>query len=353
VSSLKFVDEKILKQLKRQVQSGTHATTYLFTGNEEEKKKALAVAFAKVLNCMEMESPSLRGRHKSDVEAISRSERVSPRGRETRDTSTGCECESCMKIEHGNHPDIKWLGEDEEVNSIKISEVREFKGILALKPYEGKMKVFIFNQADRLSADAQNALLKSLEEPPPYNVIILLASHRRSLFNTIVSRSLEIKVPPFTKVQIEKMLESHGVGHEEARFLVRDSNGAYHAALSAHEEGWFQEKNEWLDGLFNDLTQFFGQFQSVKRNELLTLFSFLKGLARDLIVFRASGDENFLIHVDRVELIRKRSAAHEWNDITEVLETMNELEKSVRSFGNQKLALTRALVTWSHFLAVK
>src|SRR3989338_4158730 len=114
------VDQQILDRLCRQVEHRRWATTYLFTGNEFGRKKILALQFAKALNC---------GRLPFRAD---------------------CDCTSCMRIEAGTHTDIRWYGLDEEANSIKISQVRDFKIWLGLKPLEARVKVFIFNQAERL-----------------------------------------------------------------------------------------------------------------------------------------------------------------------------------------------------------
>ena len=200
MSSPELVDEKVLGRFCKQVETNRWATTYLFTGKELIRKRELAIAFAKALNCLN--ASSLRGSGQSKAEAISGI--ASSALRPPRNDVRSCTCASCKKIESGTHPDIKWYGRDEERNSIRISEVRDFKNWLNLKPFEAKVKVFIFDQAEQLTVEAQNALLKSIEEPPPGNVMIFLVPNVKSLFDTIASRSVEIKVPPFPLKAIKK-----------------------------------------------------------------------------------------------------------------------------------------------------
>lgn len=151
--------------LTAHLKTGRTAHAYLFTGPEGEAKSKMVLAFARALNCEKGSDPF-------------------------------CECLSCRKIGNRNHPDVRWMGEDEKSRSIKIEEVRTLIHEASLRPYEGKWKVFILKGAERLTLEAANALLKTLEEPPEHSVFILLAENKAHLLATIQSRSFEIRTPP-------------------------------------------------------------------------------------------------------------------------------------------------------------
>ncbi len=330
MSSKGLLDEKVFRRLHAQIERGKHATTYLFTGDELDKKKALAIAFAKALNC----ERSLRGGRKAD-EAI---------------YDIACTCESCRQIEAGTHPDVKWYGLDEEAASIKIEEVRDFKNWLSYKPYKGKVKVFIFNRAERLTAEAQNALLKSLEEPPPGNVILLLVPHRKFLFDTIGSRATEIKVPPFRAEEIRDLFTKEGVDRNQAEYLARISRGELGRARLGLEEKWFEQKNEWLDQLLKNPISFLDEFQQVKRDEAARLFDFLIEAAHDLLILKAKGDRELLIHAHRagaLDLIAQKRAL---DSLIELFESMTEAKAALDDYANIKLSLTHAGMIWNHLL---
>ena len=159
------------------------AHTYLFTGPEGEKKNKLVLGFAQALNCE-------RGGFLEECPtgAITILEKKHDGG--------DCGCVSCKKIEKGIHPDLRWLGKDEKVRSLKIEEVRSVLHEASLKPFEGKWKVFVFQGAERLTLEAANALLKTLEEPPGHSVFLLLVEAKAHLLETIQSRGFEIRVPP-------------------------------------------------------------------------------------------------------------------------------------------------------------
>ena len=319
MSSADLIDPKIWAQLCKQIERQKWATTYLFTGKELERKKTLALAFAKALNCS-----------KDAYQA-------------------SCDCSVCKRIESGVYPDVRWYGLDEDAATIKISEARDFQNWLNLKPFEGKVKVFIFNQAERLTAEAQNALLKSLEEPPPGNIIVILVPHRKMLFDTISSRAMEIKVTPFETAQVRDLLIREGVSRTEAEFLARLSQGELSRAREAHEKKWFREKNAWLDELTRDPVSFLDWFSSETRDEISRVFDFLVEWLRDLLIFSMTADSEHLIHVDRLSLIQSVARDKDFESMLELFEGIERIRKSIGEYANQKLALTEAEILLERF----
>jgi DNA polymerase III gamma/tau subunit len=161
-----------IRILKAHIKWRRLAPTYLLTGEKESGKKDLTMSFACALLCAA----------KKEFEA--------------------CACIHCSRIIRHNHPDVKWLGES-NARSIKIEEVRELIHWASLKPYEGKWKIFILVDADRLTLEASNALLKTLEEPPAQTIFCLLAESRAQLLETIQSRSFEIRLRPSGKAEVQ------------------------------------------------------------------------------------------------------------------------------------------------------
>ncbi|OGX05319.1 MAG: hypothetical protein A3G87_07855 [Omnitrophica bacterium RIFCSPLOWO2_12_FULL_50_11] len=318
MSSAGLVDQYLLHRLTGQIERRQLSSTYLFTGPESEKNKQLAIAFAQALNCPRTERP----------EALP------------------CGCTVCRRIEAGVHPDVMWYGTDEESNAIKISQVREFRSLLALKPFEGKVKVFIFNGAERLSSEAQNALLKSLEEPPRGNAIVLLVPQANVLFDTVVSRALEIKVPPFKTEEIRNILVEEGAAEKESEFLARMAQGKLARAREALQEGWFHTKNQWLDSLVKNPIAFLDQFGESSRGHISVVLAFLLEWLRDVLVFEVSGESEFLVHADRIRLIESYAERYPFDSVLELFERIEEIRKALRDYGNQKLALTQTQILW-------
>ncbi len=318
-----LIDQKTFDLLSGQIRGARLATTYLFTGEEQERKKALAIAFAKAINCETF---------------VKRA-----------DDGETCACSTCERIDKGIYPDVKWYGLDEDASSIKIEDARDFKNWLSLKPLEAKVKVFVFNLAERLTDQAQNALLKSLEEPPAGNVIILLVNHALNLFDTIVSRAVEIRVPGFRADTIWQMLTAEGVQPAEAAFLSRLSKGNLGWARDAHARGLYEERKTWLDGLFRDPVSFLDAFHSLKRPAMLALFDFLLEWARDLLVFRASGKSDYLLYADRAYPMERLIGRKHFEEVFALFNEFADMRKSIDENANVKLVLTKAQVTLENF----
>lgn len=167
------------------LRTGRMAHTYLFSGPEGSPKNELVTGFARALNC------------------------------EKKRFFEECDCLNCHKIEKRLHPDVHWLGEEEDARSIKIEEVRLLLHEATLKPFEGAWKVFILQGAERLTQEASNALLKTLEEPPEHSVFLLLVQTKAHLLETIQSRAFEIRVPPAAEKDLKedpliRLLEEKG-----------------------------------------------------------------------------------------------------------------------------------------------
>jgi DNA polymerase-3 subunit delta' len=155
--------------LQRSLERGRLAHAYLFSGDRLEPLVALAKTLARTLNC---QRPVRKGKAAVDC----------------------CDqCDSCRKIEQETHSDIHWARPESKSRIITIDQVRELMQQIYLKPSEGNYKVAVIVAADRLNTAAANAFLKTLEEPPPNSVIILLTTEPQRILETIVSRCLRLR----------------------------------------------------------------------------------------------------------------------------------------------------------------
>jgi DNA polymerase-3 subunit delta' len=120
-------------------------------------------------------------------------------------------CAACRKLEHGNHPDLHRLAPEGGGQQIRIGQVQGLAGELALLPLEGRFRVAIIERAQRLNLDAQNALLKTLEEPPEQVVIVLAADDLAPLLPTVISRCVRVRLGPLVPEQIGALLDEQGL----------------------------------------------------------------------------------------------------------------------------------------------
>jgi DNA polymerase-3 subunit delta' len=138
---------------------------------------------------------------------------------------TGCrECPSCQKIAHGAHPDARRL--EKGGARIGIDQIREVQTDARYEPLESSRKVYVIPEAGSLSLEAANSLLKILEAPPPYVTFLLLAHSPQQLLPTIVSRCQVVRLKPLSTEEIQRELQTHGLGGEEISYLLAVVRGA-------------------------------------------------------------------------------------------------------------------------------
>jgi DNA polymerase-3 subunit delta' len=201
---------------------------YLIVGAESVGKETLARAFAQAVNCTYPD------------------EAQRPCG----------ECRACKLIISGNHPDVVYAEHDPNTGSLKIEEIRALAQKIALKPYEARYRVAIFRDFDHARGPAQDALLKTLEEPPPQAMLILLAPAADALLPTITSRSQIISLRPVAVNIIHEVLLHRGANDERAELLARLSSGRIGWAIRAHEDPALLEQRDTALNLLDEILSY-------------------------------------------------------------------------------------------------
>ncbi|MCK5913233.1 MAG: DNA polymerase III subunit delta', partial [Desulfuromusa sp.] len=192
------------------------AHAYLFEGAEGIGKRMVALAFIRALLC-------LRG--------------------------IGCgECSACLKVDHNNHPDIHFL--EAEGANLKIDQIRSLQQKLSLRPLEGNYKTCLIDGADYFTPGAANALLKTLEEPQPGTLIILLAGQPEKLLPTIRSRCQRLPFSRLSKQQLAALLEQKlDLNSTESSVLAALSEGSFKKALGANREIFLEKRIKLIQSL--------------------------------------------------------------------------------------------------------
>ncbi|MBI5207244.1 MAG: DNA polymerase III subunit delta' [Candidatus Firestonebacteria bacterium] len=183
-----------IKILSSSLKNNTVAHSYLFAGPNGIGKKLLAIEFAKALNCL----------NKKD------------------DSCT--ECLSCKKIAENNHTDVRIISTKDD--NIKIEIIREIGKDVVLKPFEGRKKVYIIDDAEKMMQESSNAFLKTLEEPPPNVVFILITSNLKRILSTIISRCQIVRFTLIDEESIKKYIETNfNVDHHRTEIIARLVDG--------------------------------------------------------------------------------------------------------------------------------
>lgn len=312
--------------LKKAVRLNRISHSYLFQGIEGIGKKMFAVEFAKLLNC-----------HNA------------PGGQE--DTGNECSCISCSKISKMISPDVK-LFEYPGVRNIKIDDIRkDIEDQIFLSPYESRYKVFILDGAERMNTNAQNAFLKTLEEPPQQSVIILVTSSEHRMLPTILSRCQIINFIPLTPDELKEHLkQATDLDGDSIEVASRASSGSLGKALRMNKE-YLEFRKEIIKSLTTMKKNSTGRASEIvdaldskfdidDTDSMREFFDMLTHWVRDLILIKVNCDNRYLTFIDVDEQSRKFAGQH---DASDLISKINDIERTWYEISrlnvNRKLAL--------------
>jgi len=294
----------------------------LFTGIEGVGKKEAAITFAMACNCMV----------ENDLLAA-----VSPCG----------SCRSCRKIDSGNHPDIIEIKPSGPF--IKIDQIRDFCDILAMKPYEARIRVVIISDADAMNPAAGNALLKMLEEPPDSTILILTAYQTSDLLPTIVSRCRHIRFNPISRESIKTLLiENEKLDPDDAFIIAAMAKGSISKAFAMSKSNWMNRRN-WLinaGGLDqpgslsskpSGMLLSFAEALSKKKDLLSDSLETIKSWLRDLVIFKFCPEK--MINKDLTDKIQYASQKVSVSSLLSKIEAIETAQKDIKSNANLRLTL--------------
>jgi DNA polymerase-3 subunit delta' len=322
--------------LRRSIAGDRIGHAYLISGPAELGKALLALRLAQALNC-EQGEPDPCG-----------------------------VCRTCRRIERGNFPDVRVAGlasqgasmkpdEAARQRDLKIDTVREWQRDITLRPYEGRRRVLILHDAERLNDAAANAMLKTLEEPPPYATLILVANTAGDLLPTIVSRCQPIKLRPAPRRQIAAALQQrHELAAPDADLLAAWSNGRPGWALrmveSPHELEQRQEQLDVLAGLASasraDMLRWSEEQSKLFRADQAAVYATLaiwQSWWRDVLL-TAAGCPEAVTHVDRRAELEQLARRFAVSDIHEFVRRIGVATQQLRENVNPQLALENVLL---------
>ncbi|MBM3216134.1 DNA polymerase III subunit delta' [Candidatus Poribacteria bacterium] len=252
-----------IELLRRTLRSQRVAGAYLFSGPAHLGKERVARAFAAALNC------------------------------ERQGDDTCGTCPSCRKVAEESHPDVRFVAPDGA--TFKIEQVRDIRHQIAFKPVEGRYKVYVLTDVEKMRPEGANALLKTLEEPPGSGVLILVTANLSALLPTIRSRSIIVKFHPAPVAELAAALAERGVADDRARELARLSQGRIGTALEWAESGKTGTDEEIPEALRRpDLIHAFRMAETWQKSpesldSLLTWY-------RDLLVLRLGCSLELVVH---------------------------------------------------------
>ncbi|NQT95885.1 MAG: DNA polymerase III subunit delta' [Candidatus Omnitrophica bacterium] len=304
---------RAIEILLSSVQQDRVAGAYLFLGHDSCGKRKTAIEFAKLLNC---QSP--------------------------KDDSCGV-CSSCIKIEKLIHPDLFHISKADDKQKLSIDRIRSLQNSLSLKPFEAKYKIAIITDAQDMSEEAANALLKILEEPDAHTIFILTTQNSRTLPITIVSRCQVIRFKPLSKDEVDDILmKDFSIEEEEAKLLSAISGANIKKALKLKEEDTLSWKNNVIDefSLYGDSIEGSGSgILNLKRDRLFEALDITLGFYRDILIYKFTEDKGLMINIDRIESIAELAKNMSAERIEGCISSIKKAKDLLEANVNTKLAI--------------
>lgn len=303
--------------LKSHVANDRLRHAYLLTGPDGIGRRTLALRFAQALNCPEASEPGI------------------PCG----------SCTTCRQIAAMEHPDLSLLQAEDPGGILKVDQVRDIQRSLNLSPYDAKYRVGLILDFEKANPNAANALLKTLEEPPPKVVLLLTAESAEGLLPTIVSRCEVIRLRPLPLKRVQRGLIEHwDIEQEHALFLAHISGGRPGYAIQLNNN---TEMLEARSQSFDDLDRLlhaplvdrmaYAQLISSSREDISSVLMGWSTLFRDVMLVTA-GSHTPLTNIDLTERIHSYAKSLDLNHIHQYIKQLEDTMDMVKRYVNPRLA---------------
>ncbi len=314
---------KIIEHLQTAIRAGQVSHAYIFNGEDGSGKKTLARIFAQTLEC------------------------------EEKGTDPCGKCHSCHMAESDNHPDIIVV-KHEKAGSISVDEIREqLIADISIKPYSGSRKIYIVPDATLMTVQAQNALLKTIEEPPEYAVIILLTDNKDKLLSTILSRSLTLEIRPIRDSLVsEYLVKNKGINEYKAQLTAAFARGNIGRALKLTD-------SEEFDEIKGEVVRVMCDIRGMKMDEIMDSVKNAVGFKdeigdyldlvlmwfRDVLLFKASGEDEGIIFAEEISSVKRCAENFSFEKINLIIEKVMETKNKLASNVNAELSIETLLLS--------
>lgn len=313
----------ILKYISSAVENNRVSHAYILNGERGSGKKMLANLFAMTLLC------------------------------ETGDNEPCGKCHSCKQAESGNHPDIIRVTH-EKPNSISVDDIRtQVNNTVDIKPYQGPYKVYIIPQADMMTPQAQNAILKTIEEPPSYAVFLLLTENAETLLPTINSRCVMLKLRNIKDILIKKyLMENLEIPDYKADMCTAFAQGNMGRAIMLANSDHFNEIREEAVQLLKhihemELNEIVAAVKniSVYKLEITDYLDIIMIWYRDVLLYKATKEIDKVVFKDQLQSIKEQARKSSYEGIELILESLEKAKARLKANVNFDLVMELLFLT--------
>lgn len=319
-----FVGNGLMVQAVRsQLASGRLPHSILFAGIAGVGKWTLAQYVAKALNCNQRQNDFCN------------------------------DCTICRRISEDVHPDVKNVAPDGQF--IKIDQMRSLSREVFFRPFEGRRRVFIIDEAERFRDESANSILKTLEEPPDTSILILVTSRPNDLLPTIRSRCQTYRFAPLSAEEIERLLQGRASCQpEDRRLLARIACGSLGKALALDAQEYRAQRDEMFSLLeacsrnflyANALRAASSWLDKRKLAEFEVKTGILFTLLRDLFLLKSGAKANALTHTDTLGRLTPLAAAYSFGQLSKATRSLDHLEAGARRNLNRSLAADQFILS--------
>ncbi|MBE5924535.1 MAG: DNA polymerase III subunit delta [Lachnospiraceae bacterium] len=315
--------EDIVKHFKNSIELGKVSHAYILNGEKGAGKRTLAAVVAKSLQCEEGEPD--------------------PCGK----------CHSCIQADSNNQPDIIWV-KHEKPNLISVDEIREqIVNDVDLKPYSSRYKIYIVPDAQLMNPQAQNALLKTLEEPPEYAIILLLANSIGKFLPTVLSRCTILNFKPVEPLHVVEYLTNNlSVDQSKARFCAEFAQGnlgkAIRLAISPEYNELLEDSVRLLKRLQDmDMEDIIAAVKNLGKYKLdvTDYMDIMMVWFRDILMVKISNSPNKLLFKDEYSVLKKQASMMSYEGVEEVIRSLNKVKIRLEANVNFDIAMELLLLT--------
>lgn len=230
-------------------------------------------------------------------------------------------------------------------SSIKIAQIRKLQTDIIIKPHKD-YKIYIVNDAEKMTIEAQNALLKTLEEPPGYAIMILITSNKEALLDTIKSRCEIIKFLPISLLDLKNYLMKNGVDEQRAQLLATFSRGSIEKALELSESAEFAIMREdiqsyiqtILDKNIIDILEIPNNMDKYKK-EVINILDMMVNYFRDMMLLKEKVNKSMIINSDKITFIQNMSKKITYSQVSRIIDIIEETKRKIKSNCNFNISI--------------